>query len=388
MNTIPLTTFGAGAALMYFLDRDRGRRRRKDMLDKAVHFTKRAERSLGATQRDMSHRATGAVMMARSEIDYRLYAAGDPDAVLVERVRSHLGRIVTHPHTVEVAADRGRVTLSGAMAPDDTEALLKAVRRIRGVRHVQFQPTSRGMGQQLAALQGPGRVQAQRPDPLQMTWSPTTRTLAAAGGGSLAMYGMQRGGPIGVAAGMAGGALLTRSVTNMPLRRLFGFQGRRCVDVHKTITINAPIDQVFEFWQRFENFSLFMSHVQDVRDLGEGRSHWTVSGPAGATIGWDAEMTQTKPNEVIAWKSIGGSVVQHAGIVHFHETPNRSTQIDVQLTYNPPAGIVGHAIASIFGSDPKSAMDADLVRLKSLLEDGKASAHGRPVTLAEVGLAA
>jgi hypothetical protein len=33
---------------------------------------------------------------------------------------------------------------------------------------------------------------------------------------------------------------------------------------------------------------------------------------------------------------------------------------------------VGHAMAKLFGADPKSEMDADLVRMKTLIETGHA----------------
>jgi uncharacterized membrane protein len=43
------------------------------------------------------------------------------------------------------------------------------------------------------------------------------------------------------------------------------------------------------------------------------------------------------------------------------------------MTYLPPAGVVGHAVAQLFGVDPRQAMNDDLIRLKSLLEEGKTS---------------
>jgi uncharacterized membrane protein len=52
----------------------------------------------------------------------------------------------------------------------------------------------------------------------------------------------------------------------------------------------------------------------------------------------------------------------------------------VRMSYHPPGGAIGHAVASLFGADPKAAMDDDLARLKSLLEVGKAGAHGTHVT--------
>jgi uncharacterized membrane protein len=37
----------------------------------------------------------------------------------------------------------------------------------------------------------------------------------------------------------------------------------------------------------------------------------------------------------------------------------------------PPAGALGHAVAGLFGADPKHEMDEDLMRMKALLETGK-----------------
>lgn len=54
------------------------------------------------------------------------------------------------------------------------------------------------------------------------------------------------------------------------------------------------------------------------------------------------------------------------------------------MTYAPPAGLLGHAVASLFGVDPKSAMDEDLVRFKSLLEDGRTTADGKTTEREEV----
>ena len=48
-------------------------------------------------------------------------------------------------------------------------------------------------------------------------------------------------------------------------------------------------------------------------------------------------------------------------------------RLDIRVSYNPPAGAIGHAIALLFSADPKHAMDDDLVRFKSLLEDGRSA---------------
>jgi len=41
------------------------------------------------------------------------------------------------------------------------------------------------------------------------------------------------------------------------------------------------------------------------------------------------------------------------------------------MSYNPPAGAAGHVVASLFGADPKTEMDEDLMRLKAFFETGK-----------------
>jgi len=54
------------------------------------------------------------------------------------------------------------------------------------------------------------------------------------------------------------------------------------------------------------------------------------------------------------------------------------------MSYNPPGGALGHGLATLLGSDPKRAMDEDLVRFKSLLEAGRTRAHGERVTREEL----
>jgi uncharacterized membrane protein len=91
---------------------------------------------------------------------------------------------------------------------------------------------------------------------------------------------------------------------------------------------------------------------------------------------WDALITRLIPNQVLAWKSVEGSTVENAGIIHFEPFHGgRSTRLDIRMSYNPPAGALGHAFARLLGADPKRQMDDDLLRFKSLIELGKATGH-------------
>jgi uncharacterized membrane protein len=306
------------------------------------------------------------------------------DAILHERVRSAVGRAVSHPGAIATMVSNGSVTLRGPVLEHELDRLLGAVRKVHGVSGVvnELEPHREPSG--VPSLQG-GRPREARPELLQENWAPATRLLAGAAGGALAYQGVRSRGPAGVLLATLGAGVLARALTNLPAKRLTGLgAGRRAIDVQKVINVAAPIEEAWNLWSNYENFPRFMAHLKEVRRIGEGRSHWVASGPAGVSVEWDAVTTASVPEEMIAWKSIEGSPVENAGIVRFRPNPDGGTQIDVRISYNPPGGAIGHAVASLFGADPKRAMDEDMVRLKSLLEEGRTTADQGLVTREEV----
>jgi uncharacterized membrane protein len=70
-------------------------------------------------------------------------------------------------------------------------------------------------------------------------------------------------------------------------------------------------------WTASRTKSTFFSQVKEVKDCGNGRSHWTVAGPAGVPVEWGAVISAHLPNEVRAWRSESNSLIQHAEIVRF-----------------------------------------------------------------------
>jgi uncharacterized membrane protein len=157
----------------------------------------------------------------------------------------------------------------------------------------------------------------------------------------------------------------------MEFKRLTGMgAGRRAIDIQKIINVTAPVEAVFAFWANYENFPKFMSYVREVQETGNNRSHWKVAGPVGVPVEWNSEITNYVPNKSLGWKTAPGSPIAHAGIVRFEPNPDGSTRVEVRMTYNPVTGGFGHVVASLFGADPKSQMDADLLRMKSMIETG------------------
>jgi uncharacterized membrane protein len=206
---------------------------------------------------------------------------------------------------------------------------------------------------------------------LQENWTPAARFLVGLLGGALAAQAARRRDALGSVVGLIGLTLLSRSATNTELRRLLGGGGRRGVEIQKAVNIAAPIDEVFAFFTNYENFPRFMSHVREVRDTANGTSHWVVDGPAGVPVEWDAVITKLESNEVLAWKSMPGEAIKSAGIIRFVENDDGTTHVDLRMSYNPPAGAIGHAAAKLVGRDPKKQMDDDLARAKTFLETGR-----------------
>jgi uncharacterized membrane protein len=207
----------------------------------------------------------------------------------------------------------------------------------------------------------------------QRNWSPATRLLSSVGGSLLTLYGLTRMGVAKPVLSTAGMVLTARGLTNLDTRSILGLSsGENGIRVHKGINIFAPIDEVYRFWRDFENFPLFMNHVKEITTRGDV-SDWKVAGPVGSTVEFRSRVIQDSPNDILAWETLPNSQVRSAGFVRFDENRDGSTRVTVQMTYLPPAGVAGHAVAQLFGVDPRQAMHEDLIRLKTLLEEGKTS---------------
>lgn len=191
------------------------------------------------------------------------------------------------------------------------------------------------------------------------------------------MHGLRRLGAL-----LGGALLVTRSITNLEVSKIIGVaEDEEAIKVRKAINIHATPEEVFRLWANPENYPRFMEHVRDVRKIADGRYHWIVDAPGGTTIEWEGEITHYEPNKKVGWKTVPDAPVHQTGFTRLDQNEDGSTRLDVQMTYSPPGGFLGHTVASIFGMDPKHQMDDDLVRFQSLLEHGKTTAKGREVTL-------
>ncbi len=353
-----------GSGLTYLVDPDRGKRRRALLRDKAVHYSRVSREGVAVAQRDLSNRASGWVAMTSN----RLRGEALDDEILVARVRAKLGRHCSHPHAIEVSARKGRVTLSGPVLTAEAGSMLGAIRRMHEVDAIEDRLERHELAD-MPILEGGNVLTPEEREFRQRYWTPAYRLVTGLGGSGLVLWGLAKRGLSGTGLGILGLGILGRALSNRELRSLIGMgTADRGLAVQKTMTIDASVEQVYAFWIRPENFPRFMRHIREVRNLGAGRSHWVVSGPAGMAVEWDAVTTRKVENALISWRSVPGSTVANTGTVQLQANPDGSTRLHIQMCYHPPIGMVGHAVATLFGADPKHAMDDDLARMKLLIE--------------------
>jgi uncharacterized membrane protein len=140
----------------------------------------------------------------------------------------------------------------------------------------------------------------------------------------------------------------------------------------RSITVNRPVAEVYAFWRNFENLPTIMRHLESVTVTGDRRSHWVAKAPAGKSVEWDAETTEDRENERIAWRSVEDADVYNAGTVEFMPAPGgRGTEVRVTLEYDPPFGKLASKIAMLWREEPGQQVQDSLRQFKQVMEFGE-----------------
>jgi uncharacterized membrane protein len=104
--------------------------------------------------------------------------------------------------------------------------------------------------------------------------------------------------------------------------------------VEKSIEVHVPVSTAYNQWTQFESFPQFMDGVKEVRQLDDTHLHWKAE-VGGREMEWDAEISEQKPDERIAWHAVGGK--GNAGVVSFHRIDDGTTKVMLQLEAQPEA---------------------------------------------------
>lgn len=275
-----ITGIGLGAGLGYLFDPKQGSRRRGEINDTLSKI-------LNKTAETMENSSRGIKKMkprGGSGAGLSLVQKNVAETTLAERIEAKLRSVVPQPNSLTILVSQGRVTLVGPILSQDVDPLLSAVSSEPGVTDVENRlhidqeiddPASAG-GATLGSRVGKG-------GPKRSTLG---RMIVGATGFALAWYGMRRQGGIANALGAIGLGLLSRGLDNAPVTGVRGSDSpRHVVDVRRSIQVAAPPAQVFQFWANAENFPHFMSFIQEVKKVEEGRFHWKIVGRGGGAVG-------------------------------------------------------------------------------------------------------
>jgi uncharacterized membrane protein len=380
-SALLLGAAGIGAAAVYFLDPERGRRRRAQVRDKVMHLANTMPREIDHTFRDAQNRLRGLAAGPRSFF----LREPAPDHILEERVRARVGHVVSDPHDLEVIACRGAVSLFGPILVAEVAPLIAAVHKVRGVTAVHNHLTELEWNASMPTWYAANVRDRQWLEPIPERWTPAARLGIGIAGAVLLGTALRRQGWWRSLLAPTGAGLLASAALNRSLRASTGLMPDHLgLALNKTIRIDAPLSDVFAFLADPMNYPKVFSHVQSIERVEENLYRWTVAGPAGTKLHWGGKIVKLEPNKLIAFASTTDSQIRNSGILRVEPHYDGSTRLEVRLTYRPPLSMVGQFIATLFGSDPEKVLEADLNGLRMLLETGRTKVRGHEVTREEV----
>jgi osmotically-inducible protein OsmY len=212
-----LVLVGASAGLMYLFDPDVGKRRRSLLRDKVTHAAKKMRKAAAITLRDMEHRLYGVACELRAKLRGR----DTSDEIVIDRVRSKLGRYISHPSSIEVHVRDGCLTLCGPILSAEVVELLRARKSVEGVREVRNLLQVHASPENVSALQGGRRRTREPAEWMQANWSPSARVVVGTAGTLLMLNCLAKRTLPAIALGTAGFALF------LPRSQISGSQEAR-----------------------------------------------------------------------------------------------------------------------------------------------------------------
>lgn len=145
----------------------------------------------------------------------------------------------------------------------------------------------------------------------------------------------------------------------------------------KTILIDKPRAELYNFWRDYKNLSRFMTNIESVETTGNV-SVWSISAPAGQTITVETELIEERQNQLLQWKSTEQSQIQTSGHIRFRDAPgDRGTYVEAVVAYHPPAGKFGRMIAQLLRREPHIQARHEMKRFKMLMETGEIATSDR-----------
>ena len=148
--------------------------------------------------------------------------------------------------------------------------------------------------------------------------------------------------------------------------------------IDASVTIRAPVEQVFRFYQDFENLPRFLGDVIAIESIDPKTSRWTIQGPLGIRAHWTITVTEERRNELICYETVTSARLKTYWEIHFASSSVPGETV-VREVMNPPLGRLGRAALALIGKFPVEEVRSNLRRLKELIETGTVTDIGYSV---------
>lgn len=144
------------------------------------------------------------------------------------------------------------------------------------------------------------------------------------------------------------------------------------VNIKTRLIVNKPRAEVYAFWRKLENLPLFMKHLKSVTAIDDTHSQWELQVPGNLTsINWQAQIVKEEEGNLLSWRSLPGATIENAGKVEFKDAlGHEGTELNVVITYHPPAGKVGEGISTLLNPIFTKLIKQDILGFKEYVEKG------------------
>jgi uncharacterized membrane protein len=208
------------------------------------------------------------------------------------------------------------------------------------------------------------------------------------GGGLLMLYGLMRRDLVGVLCTVGGAGMVVScaakrtagtwaavtSIEKFPIPLLQSKSDKK-VKCKRATTIAKPVEEVYQFLSKAENFAQFMQNVYTIRPLADDGYEWHVKSLSGGDLSWKTTLERNDVTKELTFHSLvdseAGGTVRVTCLPIQKSNMKDATEVHVELDYHRPNVKVVATIFHLLGKDPAHQMEGDLAALKQLLEAGE-----------------
>ena len=155
--------------------------------------------------------------------------------------------------------------------------------------------------------------------------------------------------------------------------------------VQRIVTVDKPAAELYALWRDPATLRQVMAPFANLSPAADEGIRWSLRSPLGRLCVWTSQVVEEREGELLRWESIEGSKMIAGGMLRLAPAlGNRGTRVSLSLRFEPPPGLIGHALFSTLRVVPNTISRKALQRFKSLAETGEIpTTEGSPSALRE-----